>query len=176
MDLGSIFLGLALLLLVALVVARPLLDGNRARDRQPGPAEALLAEREQILLQLRDLDFDHTLGKLDEADYAAQRAQLVGQGVEVLKQLDALGLSLPVVAPAPAGDEVEAAIARRRQRAAPASSAAAPVAPAPPPTAASATLTRTCANCGRKALAGDQFCASCGQPLPTAGDPAQVQG
>ncbi len=169
MDLGSLFLGLALLLLVSLIVAHPLLAGSRVRDRQPNPADALLAVREQILIQLRDLDFDHTLGKLGEDDYAAQRAQLVGQGVEVLKQLDALGLNLPAITPAAAGDELEAAIARRRQRAAP--TAAAPTAPAP-----TASATRTCANCGRVALAGDQFCASCGQTLPTAGDPAQVQG
>ena len=172
MDLGSLFLGLALLLLVALVVVRPLLDSRHPHTRQPGPAEALLAQREQILVQLRDLDFDHTLGKLGEDDYAAQRAQLVAQGVEALKQLDALGLSLPAASAAPAsGDEIEAAIARRRHAgptsaAAPAVSAVTPAAPAPV----------VCANCGRKATPGDQFCASCGQPLPTAGNPAQVQG
>jgi hypothetical protein len=169
MDIGSILLGLALLLIVAFIVARPLLEGSRHRDRQPGPADQLLAERERVLVQLRDLDFDHATGKIMDDDYAAQRAQLVAQGVAILKQLDALTAAM---APVPAGangqaatldDEIEAAVVRARGRpAGPADDeiealvAQRRASPAPVPGQ------MTCAECGAAVVAEDRFCPKCG--------------
>src|SRR5260221_5737584 len=117
MDIGSILLGLALLLVIAFVVARPLLEHASVTDTPASPSEQLLAQREQVLTQLRDLDFDHGMSKINDVDYAAQRAQLVAQGVALLKQLDVLGLPAEEAqaAGAPA-DEIEAAVARRRGR------------------------------------------------------------
>lgn len=131
MDIGSGLLGLALLALIAFVVARPLME--KPVDEQPvSPAEQLLGERERVLTQLRDLDFDQAMGKINQEDYAALRAQLVAAGVAILKQLDALGVEReqPLTAADPAGvagqvgvtsvpalaDEIEAAVAQRRAR------------------------------------------------------------
>jgi hypothetical protein len=180
MDLGSILLGAALLIVVAFIVARPLLDRAGARDRAPGPAEALLFERERLLTALRDLDFDHATGKLVEEDYSAQRAQLVAQGAEVLRQLDALG-------PAPDGDarprvdhdsEIEQAIARRRARPAAVTAPAKASAAASPTAAPSAAVAvdqaieaevarrrqkpRFCSQCGQPLQPDDKFCGACG--------------
>jgi hypothetical protein len=174
MDIGSILLGLALLLVVAFIIARPLLAGSRGRERQPGPLDELLAERERVLLQLRDLDFDYATAKIMDADYTAQRAHLVARGVEILKQLDALAATVGAPAAsaagngraaaldaeiesavasarrpaAPAADDIEALVAERRSRAAP----AAPLGQA------------ACAECGAAVGASDRFCPKCGAP------------
>ena len=119
MDLGSLLLALALLLLVAAYIARPILDRAGEERAESAPADAIydrvnrLAERENVLAALRDLDFDHTTGKIAQEDYRAQRAALVGQGVAILRQLDALGLDGRGAAEL--DTEIEAAIAARRR-------------------------------------------------------------
>ncbi len=156
MDLGSILLGLALLLVVTFVVLRPILERPGAVAPDESPEDPLLLTREQVLIQLRDLDFDHATGKLNEDDYAAQRAQLMAQGVAVLKELDS-----QAAAPAQALDEIERAISLRR--------ASRPAAPA-----AAATALPRCDNCSAVITAGDRFCPKCGQPLRApAGTPSK---
>lgn len=174
MDIGSILLGVALLLVVAFIVARPLLDQAGAAEREPGPTEALLFERERVLTALRDLDFDHAMGKTLDDDYAAQREQLLAQGAAVLKQLDALA---PNQSSAPdLDDEIERAVARLRRRGVSASTRGiiddgieAGIVERP---AAALPARRFCGQCGRQAQPEDRFCGACGQPLPA---PAQSQ-
>lgn len=165
MDLGSILLGVALLLSVAFIVARPLLERAAAGEPEPAQAEALLFERDRVLSALRDLDFDHATGKLPDDDYAVQRARLVAEGTAVLKQLDALAPSAaPGAAPvSPDLDaELEAAIARRRSRPAPAAL------PKPLDAEIEAAVTerrqvaRFCSQCGHPLQPGDRFCGACG--------------
>ena len=176
MDIGSILLGLALLLGVAFIVARPLLDQAGAAAREPGPAEALLFERERILTALRDLDFDHATGKFLDDDYAAQRAQLLAQGADVLRQLDALAPAAgPIAEPAPTSvdAEIEQAIARRRAHSAPA---------APPRRAMDTEIeaaiadrrqsARFCAQCGQPLRPDDKFCGACGAAVQAAAEGA----
>ncbi len=121
MELGSIFLFLALLVLVALFVSRPLFGGDRA-EKAPKPASddyaqpdrlrsTLLAERDRILGALQELDFDFTLGKIPEDDYPSQRKILLRQGADVLRQLDAMTSDARVE---DAEARLEAAIAARR--------------------------------------------------------------
>lgn len=141
MDIGSVLIGMALLIGVAFFVLQPFLEQRTLRAKQVSEAEALMAERESLLIALRDLDFDHATGKITTEDYASQRAELVARGVAVLKRLDALGAS----APASLDDEIEQAVARRRARRA-------------DPKAAGAT----CAECGAALEAGDRFCSRCG--------------
>jgi hypothetical protein len=97
MDIGSLLLILALLILVGLFVSRPLFDQKeyapgRAMADSSDPADhersSLLAERDRLLNALQELDFDHALGKIPEEDYPAQRARLVQQGAAVLRRLD----------------------------------------------------------------------------------------
>ncbi len=116
MDLGSIFLVLALLTLVGLFISRPFFEQKEVvqggeMDSLDHQRSALLAERDRILNALQELDFDHALGKIPEEDYPNQRARLLQGGADVLRQLDALQEE-------GAGDDVEArleaAIAARR--------------------------------------------------------------
>jgi hypothetical protein len=87
MDLASILLFLALLLLVALFVARPLLQDEDWQSVDEHGAQ-LAAERERVLDALADLDSDWELGKVPEEIYTGQRAQLVGEGAAVLKAIE----------------------------------------------------------------------------------------
>lgn len=119
MDLGSIFLILALLILAGLFISRPLFERNPAVEavdnQEDHELSALLAERDRVLNALQELDFDHALGKIPAEDYPAQRAFLLQHGSEVLRRLDAMDGGSP--------DEqmelrIESALAARRASAA----------------------------------------------------------
>jgi hypothetical protein len=95
MELGSIFLIFALLVLVALYVTQPFFERRNtsmgiAIESQEHDRSALLAERDRILNALHELDFDHTLGKIPEEDYPTQRSSLLEMGSQVLRKLDDL--------------------------------------------------------------------------------------
>lgn len=111
MDLGSLFIFLALLILVGLYVSRPFFESKSMSEvnldsvhpnKTPVNAEdehqlsALMAERDRILLAIQELDFDATLGKIPEEDYPSQRQALLSKGAEVLRQLDAYQVEMPV--------------------------------------------------------------------------------
>jgi hypothetical protein len=123
MDLGAIFLTLAVALLVGIFISQPFSSRRAATEMLVNPAaeeaeihrSALLAERDRVLTVLQDLEFDFTLGKIPADDYPVQRAELLKAGAEVLRQLDALSGD---VASATAEDRVEAVVAARRADAA----------------------------------------------------------
>jgi hypothetical protein len=191
MDIGSILIGLAVLLFVAFLVSQPLLDQRQQRANALSEADRLREQRDRILATLRDLDFDHASSKIQEQDYATLRAKLVADGAAVLKQLDEVAPALP----SRLENKVEQAIAARRQRPVPAAAddagleraiaarrrgtAQAPAAAVDDieqaiaarrkvrPAAASGEAV-FCPKCGQAALAGDKFCAKCGTPLPGA--------
>jgi hypothetical protein len=192
MDVGSVLLGFALLLGVAVYVARPLIEKRGLNAKEFSAADALLAQRETVLNALRDLDFDHATGKITDDDYAPQRERLLAQGVAVLKQLESLGVAVTgngaaaddsieqavrarrKPAAASTGnvedDAIEAAVASRRRAAAvtcPQCGASARPADRFCPQCG-APLTLACPDCGRPALPGDKFCAGCGAALQTA--------
>ena len=130
MTIGSVLLGLALLLLVVMYIARPLLSTEtrrrlRMRSR-PNNRQSLLAQKEALLAQIHELDFDFETGKLHEADYGQQRAALMFQATAVLKQIDEFDGEIEAGAAAVReeadasrkGDrdsEIEAAVARLRE-------------------------------------------------------------
>ena len=151
MDIASILLAVALILLVAMIIARPLIERATLPERQPTRAETLAAERETVVAALRELDFDHTTGKIAEDDYAAQRAALVAQGVGLLKQLDEISNQSPAQTLG-VDDELEAAI-----RAARGKISKEPAVSQPKPL--------RCPQCGQPHQADDRFCSKCGAPL-----------
>ncbi len=122
MDLGSIFLMVALTLLVGLFISQPFVKYSK-KERLIYASESaagvdhershLLAERDRLLTALYELDFDYALGKIPEEDYPLQRADLLKAGAEVLRQLDTLE---PVgsTSSLSAEDRIEAAVAARR--------------------------------------------------------------
>lgn len=154
MDIESILLILALLVVVVVYVLQPL-KGERAVSvsREAIALSPLLAERERILDALAELDFDHELGKVPEDIYPLQRDRLLERGAEVLRQLDEYRKSGEATArekrasAALEDDALEAMIAARRKAHRPSGKA------------------HFCPQCGEKVKNKDQFCVSCGAKL-----------
>lgn len=112
MDLGSVFLILALLLLVGLFIARPLFDQKSISfSQEEHVISGLMAERDRIINALHELDFDFALQKIPEEDYPLQRAQLMQRGADVLRELDSLHADEK---PTSVEDRLEEAIELRR--------------------------------------------------------------
>jgi hypothetical protein len=96
MSPGGIALLFALFVGGAVFVMWPFLTSRKSTEESPKSKMSplvqisqLQAEREAILISVRDLDFDYQTGKLTEEDYLTQRESLMGRGVEILKQIDA---------------------------------------------------------------------------------------
>jgi len=117
MDIGSIFLILALLILVGLFVSRPLVERrktvtNGPLDQMDIDQSVMLAERDRVLISLQELDFDYAMGKIPEQDYPEHRNQLLHRGAEILRRLDEIQIG-----DSAAGgleERLEQAIAERR--------------------------------------------------------------
>jgi hypothetical protein len=184
MDIGSILLILALLVLVAWYISRPLFERKSTSfSREEHELSTLLAERDRVIQSLQEIDFDYKLGKIPEEDYPTQRNLLLQRGAEVLRQLDALQ---PQQTAGTAADRLERAIAARRlqQREAAATPQAVLDSPAVPPLKNGNRLAvpdddleqqisdrrrsrkeKTggfCPKCGRPIQISDKFCPKCG--------------
>jgi rubrerythrin len=169
MDIGSIFLILAVLVPVVLYIARPLMERSAtAVTVEEHEYSALLAERDRILNAVQELDFDHTLGKIPDEEYPTQRASLMRSGAEVLRQIDEYeGISAEPSPPV--DDRIEAAIAARK--------AALAIDPDDELEALIANRRRAqkendqpktggfCPQCGNCVQETDRFCPKCGQSL-----------
>jgi hypothetical protein len=105
MDLGSLFLIIALALLVIIFVSRPFSDRKPGKSwlstARPGRLDnftvppdrekhrsSLMAEHERLLSALQELEFDFALGKIPAEEYPEQRRHLLQSGAAVLKELD----------------------------------------------------------------------------------------
>jgi hypothetical protein len=131
MSLWGITISLAMLVIVILWTAAPLLGRKRSAAPEARTAEKqrerLLADYERTLRSIRDLDEDYATGKIQPQDHAAEREQWVQRGIQLLMAMDRLdqrsGRPEPAVAsaPRPGGAEhsideaIEAAVAARRK-------------------------------------------------------------
>ena len=160
MDLGFIFTSLALFILVAAFVARPLIEKMTGVEAGKTHADDLFAQREAILIELRDVDFDHETGKMNDDDYKEQRARLTAKGVEVLRALDTLKTETAAPRLNTVDDEIENLIAIKRGK-----KIAKPL-PSNGKTLQSEAADKFfCTQCGTQAHADDKFCAKCGAKL-----------
>ncbi len=174
MDIGSLLLLIALIVIVAVFIASPL----REQKKIGGLGEydlklsQILAERERVLEALAELDFDYEMEKVPDDLYPIQRDALVKRGTDVLRLLDAYQenasaatddtdhaarLERAASIRTKSDDPLEAAIAARRQK-------KMPIAPQPT-TAKTLSKGNFCPNCGSAIQSDDRFCASCGQAL-----------
>jgi hypothetical protein len=78
------------MLVVVLFVGRPFLRGNGEQQEALSAREALQAQKEALLDQIRTLDFELETGKMPEEEYQRQRAPLLQEAASVLKELDDL--------------------------------------------------------------------------------------
>ncbi len=168
MELGSLFLVLAVLVIVGMYLYAPFTTRSRKiATNEMHAISALKAERDRVINSLQELDFDHHLGKIPTEDYPTQRAELLKKGSEILRQLDELE---PILSSARnAESRIEKAAAAKR---ADASITAAElndedieamiVARRKQHKSKSAGF---CPSCGKPVLVSDSFCPSCGKSL-----------
>src|SRR5512137_2186219 len=91
MDIGILLLTLSVLLLAVLFIVWALFEARQSASAPQGQdLSALMAERDQVINALQQLDFDNSLGKVPEEDYIQQRTELVKRGAEVLRKMDEL--------------------------------------------------------------------------------------
>ena len=168
MELGSIFLVLAVLVLVGMYLYAPFMSrARRMATNEMHETSALKAERDRVINSLQELDFDHKLGKIPAEDYPEQRAELLKKGAEILRQLDELEPILSSARDAESriekaaaskradssstatelnDDDIEAMIAARRKQ-------------------HKSKSAGFCPSCGKPVLVSDSFCPSCGKSL-----------
>ena len=85
--------GLALIALaavVAVVLARPLLSGDRVERHDETRIDELRAAKEAKYREIRDAELDHRMGKLSDEDHRAVDRDLRAEAMEILRELDAL--------------------------------------------------------------------------------------
>jgi hypothetical protein len=144
----------ALLIVVVYLIAAPAAQADPAEGAAEG--SALLARKERLLSDIRELDMDLVTGKLDEEDHRRLRAATLVDAVDTLKALedveraDALmGASdeSHTVDTTDADDDVrlEAWITARKRE----------------------LEASGCSSCGAVCEAGDAFCRRCGAELST---------
>ncbi len=138
MDIASILLGLALLIIVGLFVGKPFLTES-APKRPLSPQLQLFARKETLINDLRALEFDHDTKKIPDDVYAFQREALVAETAVVLKQLDSPKNTHNI------DSDIEAAIARAKSG-----------------KVAAVSGKVFCSNCGKPMDNSDRFCTKCG--------------
>lgn len=79
-------------------VLRPLFAVRQSRqrsdmERAERGLEDLLFEREAALAAIRDLQLDHAMGKLSDADYTELDTRYRAQAIDLMQQLDTLDLA-----------------------------------------------------------------------------------
>ena len=188
MEIGAVLLLAAVMIGVGFFVAVPFMDGRRAAASAPSPFQgasrrgyaaatsdqelsSLLAERDRLINALQELDFDYTLGKIPAEAYPGQRGELLRNGADVLRRIDALRVS-----PSPEGNDaesrIEAAVAAHRADASPQLTPALVAVDDDIESRVSARRSeRTdqsggfCPNCGKPVLSSDRFCPHCGKSI-----------
>jgi RNA polymerase subunit RPABC4/transcription elongation factor Spt4 len=177
------FIVLAILLTAAALfaVAYPILSKGSAAKPATTAQESLdelLGQRDAAMQALRELNFDHRMGKISDADFVMFEAGLKHSAAESLRALDEWE--------AQTQDDLDQSLdreiaARKAQlvsggRACPSCGrpagdedkfcaiCGATLTPAPAPVVAP-PAGLSCARCGRHADPDDRFCAGCGQAL-----------
>ena len=172
LTIGSVLLGIALLFIVILYLARPfILPEDEAVRLDREEVDGLVLRRDTLLRQIRDLDDDMEAAKVAPEMYQRNRPQLVRQAAAIMQQLDAHGYSdTPAPIAADLDAQMEAAVRRLRtpeqvdadiEAAVRATrvAASAPVVAAGSPATPAASF---CPKCGRRVEADDRFCPKCG--------------
>ncbi|MEM6527901.1 MAG: hypothetical protein AAF653_06380 [Chloroflexota bacterium] len=124
MSTGGIILAVILCAMTLIVVATPFFK----RDENQRRAEELTgvaAHYERVLTNIRDLEEDLALGKIQQAFHDEERAKYVAEGVTLLRQMEALQPAdvAPVIARVETEEDIsmddmieQAVSARRKER------------------------------------------------------------
>lgn len=122
----------------------------------------LVARKDNTLRALKDLEFDHQVGKLSEEDYARFYERLSRQAVALIGQLEKITPQVTGL-----DDVLEAEIAKGRRTLTARNGVTKPAVatPARPLDAPATADVQFCTECGTRLQPGFKFCASCGAPV-----------
>lgn len=177
MDIGSLFLFLAILIPVVIFIGRPLIEHKLSTSSQAEhELSALLARRDQVVATLQELDDDYNLGKIPPDIYPSQRVVLLQNGADILRRIDTYKNDFVTGS---AEDRLEAAILARRvtmdasNPALRANGTAVPPVPDDDLEQKIASRRRLrqgkaggfCPKCGKPVQVVDRFCPKCGATL-----------
>jgi len=144
--------------LASLGALRPLVTGETREPEMAGTSTRVAVEREKnlVLRSIKELEFDHAMGKVGEADYAEMVARLRTRAVRLMEQLDSSGSGYREI--------IERELAKRLARAVPEPMAQSlePEAQIPEP-----AIHGGCSSCGTTNDNDARFCKSCGARLLT---------
>ena len=89
-TLAVFFVGLAVVLVVAVVVAAPLFGPPQTTAAGVAPSDRERWERQKhrALAAIKETELDHEMGKLSDEDFARMRARFEGQALEALAALE----------------------------------------------------------------------------------------
>lgn len=165
MDSGALLLLLAFGLIAGVYIIHPFIAEKRgglnryARGTENAQTynqeiSSLLAQKEQMLTVIQELDFDRDTGKLPEDLHRTQRVEMLQKAAAILKQLDELGYK-EQEKKARSGisniskldyDDLDELIARRKL-------------------AKTSKAEGFCTKCGNAIQASDRFCPKCGKTI-----------
>jgi hypothetical protein len=134
---------MGLLLGMVLVLGYPLLPSSRSLGRagRVDPTVELRQRKEQVYAAIKEIEFDHALGKLAEEEYRRQRQQLESEAISLLRLLDLVQGGGPTSVRVRVREDVQ----RLRQR--------------------RGKDEGRCPGCGAQCRPQDRFCAQCGAAL-----------
>lgn len=181
MELGSIFLILAVIVIVGLYLYAPFTTrAHIPLVRESNEISVLKAERDRMINSLQELDFDFNLGKIPAGEYPDQRAALLRKGADILRKLDELAPLAPTPRPGrekgkARGETAESRIEKATAAGRADTSSSAPVFTGNDDDLESMIAARRkqhadksagfCPKCGKAVLVSDKFCPSCGKAL-----------
>ena len=112
----GILLGLGIALLFGWVLVPLVRPRTRLRTLADTSAlESLTESKNAIYRSMLDLDFDRSVGKVSEEDYALLRRQHEADAAEILDEIEKLNGSRGVISGDPIEEEIAAARRRRRE-------------------------------------------------------------
>ncbi len=126
--------------------------------------EQLVVQRDSTYAAIKDLEFDHAMGKLSNADYQMMRAKYEAKAVAILQELDNQTAARH---PRAAGDETIEREVQQLRKSTRCPQCKAQVAPSDVFCAKCGTSLRgpRCPACGTRTSVGDRFCARCGSAI-----------
>lgn len=136
--------GTTLTVLAAIYVLMPLFKEPKGNLEVELLAETeldrLLNRKAVVYSNLKDLEFEHKMGRLGESDFRRLEAGFKAEAAEILHKLDQLGIEKDL------DQGIEQAIAARKAKL----------------VSGREQRARVCPACGAEVIPGKQFCADCG--------------
>jgi hypothetical protein len=138
MSIGAILIGIAMMVVAVPFVINPLLKSKQnehselIEEKLDSPGDRY----NELLLALRDLEFDHQIGKISEDDYSGLRETMLAQAAIALEAQEKHDAELDA--------QLEQSIQLRREK---------------------QSKSRVCSHCGVTLEVTDHYCRGCGMPV-----------